>query len=278
MRRILLGAILAGAVAGPGFAADLPPAMPMKAPAYVPAFSWTGSYVGVNVGGAWTNTDFDPSTMLNILPNTVTAYPTVGASASSIIGGGQAGYNWQIGTFVLGVEQDFQFTSMKPGFVYGAAPVVPGGVLVAGDGFSANIKYMGATRAKIGWAWDRVLLYAAGGLETAVVDGTGTYAARAGGSPALSFTDARKFHTGWTIGGGIDWAMTNNVFLGVDYRYFDLGTQTYNLGAVTPGIVIPGIGAFPGATQTVSTNIHPRGSEVLARLNVKLNGLGLFGM
>jgi outer membrane immunogenic protein len=238
----------------------------VQAPAYVPAFSWTGTYVGLNVGGAWTNTDFGPTTMLNLAPNTIVGEPTVGATANSIIGGGQTGYNWQMGALVLGVEQDFQFTSLKPGFVYAAAPTLP---LVTGDGFSANIKYMGATRARIGWAWDRVMLYGTGGVETAVGDGTGTYVGRAGGSPPLSFTDDRKFWIGWTVGAGLDWAMTNNVILGVDYRYFDLGTDTFNLGGVTPGA---------GATSTVTSTIHPRGSEVLARLNIKLNGLGFFGM
>ncbi len=292
MRCVLFGAVIAGAMAGPGLAADLPAAMPMKAPAYVPAFSWTGTYVGLNVGGAWSRTDFEPSTMTNVLsvgfPPGVTSYPTVTADAHSIIGGGQAGYNWQIGTWVLGFEQDFQFTHLNQGFTYAVSPSPPpvlGTVfapLVAGDGFSATIKYMGATRARIGWAWDRVLLYAAGGLETAVVDATGNYVARPGlgpaalfaGSPAASFTVNNGFHVGWTIGAGFDYAVTNNIFLGFDYRYFDLGSVTYNLGAVTPA------GAFIGAVpvSTVAATIHPRGSEFLARLNVKLNGLGLFGM
>ncbi len=282
MRRVLFGAMLAGAVAGPGLAADLPAAMPTKAPAYVPAFSWTGTYVGLNIGGVWGRTDFDPSSMLNLAPNTVTSYPTVTVNSNSLIGGGQAGYNWQLGSLVLGFEQDFQFLSLKPGFVYGAAPLPPGapgapGALVVGDGFSANLKYMGATRAKLGWAWDRVMLYATGGLETGVADGTGNYVARTGGSPALSFTQSRVFFVGWTAGAGVDYAMTNNIFLGLDYRYFDLGSQNFNLGAVTPGIVTPN-GAFPGTTSTVAASIHPKGSELLARINIKLNGLGLFGM
>jgi outer membrane immunogenic protein len=265
MRRILLGAIIAGAFAGPGLAADLPAAMPAKAPAYVPAFSWTGTYVGVNLGGVWSNFDYDPITTVNV-SGFGSAIPRTSSSANSFIGGGQAGYNWQLGSIVLGFEQDFQFTGLKSSFTYAAAP---GGALVAGDGFSTKYDYLGATRAKIGFAWDRVMLYAAGGVETAVVDSTGNYVARAGGSPAAAFTDADKFYWGWTIGGGLEYAMTNNVFLGFDYRYFDLGGQTFNLGAVTPGA---------GLTSTVAVSEHLRGSEALARLNIKLNGLGFFGM
>jgi opacity protein-like surface antigen len=63
--------------------------------------------------------------------------------------------------------------------------------------------------------------------------------------------------------------VTNNVFLGVEYRYFDLGNETYNLGAFKPAGV---------AAQTVSTTVDLKASQVTARLNVKLGGLGLFGM
>src|SRR5262245_58712717 len=78
MRRVVLGAMIAGAIAGPSLAADLPAPMPMpaKAPAVVvPAFSWTGSYAGLNIGYAWTTTDFGPATALNIAPNTLVGYP-----------------------------------------------------------------------------------------------------------------------------------------------------------------------------------------------------------
>lgn len=276
MKKAMIGlAALAAMVGPPALAAD----MAVKAAAPPPPFSWTGAYGGLNIGGAWTRTDFDPSTMVNIItnpPSPVVNYPTVRADSSAVIGGGQAGYNLQLGGWVVGIEQDFQFTRLKPGFTYATAPGLP---LVAGDGFSAKIKYMGATRGRIGWAWDRVLLYAAGGLETAVVDGTGNYVARPGfplgGSPALSFTDSDKFHVGWTIGAGFEYAVTNSVSLGLDYRYFDLESRTYNLGAVTPTVFIPGIGTFPNFTSTVSANIHPRGSELLARLNVKFSALGL---
>jgi opacity protein-like surface antigen len=71
------------------------------------------------------------------------------------------------------------------------------------------------------------------------------------------------------VGAGIDYAVTNNVFLGVEYRYIDLGKETYNLGAFTPA---------GGPAQTVSSSVNLTASEVTARLNLKLGGLGLFGM
>jgi opacity protein-like surface antigen len=119
-------------------------------------------------------------------------------------------------------------------------------------------------------AWDRAMVYAAGGLETGEFDASATYVARGvGGSPALAFTDTSKLHFGFNVGAGVEYAVTNNVFLGVEYRYIDLGKETYNLGAFTPA------GA---AAQSVTNAISLTASQVTARLNFKLNGIGLFGM
>ena len=262
--RHIFAAIVASAIAGPAMAADL--SYPVKAPpAYAPAFSWTGAYIGANLGGIWGTFDNTPATMNN-LTGVVTAPGTTSTSSSSVIGGVQAGYNWQIGPYVLGFEQDIQFTGLKQGFSYAA----PAGFFLPGDGMSVKTDYLSGTRAKVGYAWDRTMLYAAGGLETGEFDVSSTYVSRgAGGSPTLGFTDSNKFHYGFNVGGGIEYAVTNNVFLGVEYRYFDLGKETYNLGAFTPA----GVGA-----QTVSTTVDLKASQVTARLNVKLGGLGLFGM
>jgi opacity protein-like surface antigen len=167
---------------------------------------------------------------------------------------------------VLGLEQDYQFTGLKQTATFAA----PAGAFLAGDSMAVKTDYLAATRAKVGMAWDRALIYAAGGLETGEFDVTSAYVARgAGGSPALGFTDANKLHFGFNVGAGIDYAVTNNVFVGVEYRYLDLGKETYNLGAFTPA------GA---AAQTVSNSVSMTASEVTARLNFKLGGLGLFGM
>ena len=264
MRRVL-AIVFTAALGGSAMAADLSQAPLYKAPSYAPAFSWTGTYVGANVGGIWGTFGFNPATMNN-LTGVVTAPGGVSVNNSSIIGGVQAGYNWQVGQWVLGIEQDVQFTSLKQTVAFAG----PAGFFVAGDAMSVKTDYLSATRAKLGMAWDRTLLYVAGGLETGEFDVSSTYVTRgAGGSPALGFTDSNKMHFGYTIGGGVDYAVTNNVSLGVEYRYFDVGTETYNLGAFTPA---------GGAAQTVTSTVGLKASEVTARLNVKLNGLGFFGM
>ena len=260
--RLILGIVLATAIAGPVSAADM--TTPFKAPSYAPAFSWTGTYVGANVGGVWGKFDVSPTTTDN-LTGAVGAPGVMSINNSSLIGGFQAGYNWQIGQWVLGLEQDYQFTGLKQTAAFAA----PAGLFLAGDSMAVKTDYLAATRAKLGMAWDRALFYVAGGLETGEFDVTSTYVARGGGSPTLGFTDANKLHFGFNVGAGIDYAVTNNVFIGVEYRYLDLGKETYNLGAFTPA------GA---AAQTVSSSVGLKASEVTARLNIKLGGLGLFGM
>jgi hypothetical protein len=102
-----------------------------------------------------------------------------------------------------------------------------------GNSFTDKIDSLNATRAEVGWAWARVLLFTTAGLETGFVNGSASYVARSGGSPALTLSDNNTFHVGCTVGGGLDYALTDKVSVGVEYRYFDLGKQTYNLGAVT---------------------------------------------
>src|SRR5437879_6202035 len=106
MYRVLAVAV-ASAIAAPVMAADLGTYMPAKAPPYVPAFSWTGTYVGANVGGTWGKFGFNPAATNN-LTGAVSAPGSVSVNNNAVIGGVQAGYNWQTGQWVLGVEQDIQ--------------------------------------------------------------------------------------------------------------------------------------------------------------------------
>jgi outer membrane immunogenic protein len=166
--------------------------LPFKAPpSYAPAFSWTGTYVGANLGGTWGSFHMDPFSTNNVT-GVVGAAAGASLSDTSLIGGFQAGYNWQVGQWVLGLEQDYQFTGLKKTFGFAA----PAAGFLAGDTLSIKTDYLAATRAKLGWAADRVMLYAAGGLETGELDGSSTYVARgAPGSPALAFTNSDKLQS-----------------------------------------------------------------------------------
>src|SRR5579862_4497612 len=151
MNRWLKGVAVAaltavGAVAAQ--AADLPTRKEAPAPVFVPPpFTWTGFYVGLNAGGIFTTgsrgaTIFDPAAgtdggFLNA------DFPGgLGNGQSGFIGGGQAGYNWQTGAFVLGVETDFQGTTLSKSFNNVGVPFAGAGVpaLLAGDFLSVNGK------------------------------------------------------------------------------------------------------------------------------------------
>ena len=257
MRCALLGLLIAGAVAGRGLAADLPAAEPAKVVLPAPAFTWSGTYVGLNFGDAAGSFNFDPSTTNNLTGAVVDSGST-SVSDSAIIGGFQISHNWQFGSWVIGLEHNTQFGNLQQTLNVAS----PAGALLPGDSLSAKVDVLGATGAKVGWAWDRVLLYATGGLETGLVNASANYIARPGGSPAQTFSDNDKIQTGYTVGAGLDYAITDRLNVGVEYRYVDLGSQTFNLGAVT--------GSASAGASTVNTNVVLHASEVTARLNFKL--------
>jgi outer membrane immunogenic protein len=141
---------------------------------------------------------------------------------------------------------------------------------LAGDAFDAKLKWLSNTRGQLGMAFDHWLVYAAGGLATGAMDVTASYGARAGGSAAYSITDDNKWHVGWTVGGGLEYAITDNVSLGAEYRYTELNSRTYNLGGTT---------FATGRTFQDTADVGFKSHEVLARLNIKTAPLlAMFGI
>jgi len=218
---LLLG-LSAAAVAAPK--KRLPPPPPP-----VPAYNWTGYYVGGNIGYSWGNSNAtfsDPLLAVLGLP---------GASASlkpdGLIGGGQIGYNWQANnTWVLGLEADIQASGQKD------SANVNSNVLVAGhytinlaQTIESKLLWFGTVRGRVGvLATPTIWLYATGGLayggknlnDSAVF--TGTFP----GAFAFSSTDTK---TGYTVGAGIEGAVPNstNWTWKLEYLYIDLGSQSF---------------------------------------------------
>jgi outer membrane immunogenic protein len=279
MRKLLLsmaaGAALFVPAAAPVSAADLAVRSGGPAPVYTPApaFSWTGAYIGGNVGGIWGKHDFDPITATQTA-GVGGGCPTCGFSATSdrdsaLIGGFQSGYRWQTGMWVLGIEQDFLFTNVHNQVALTTNMSLADGSFLAGDTFNAKLKWLGDTRAQLGMAFDRWLVYAAGGLATGAMDVTASYGPRAGGSAAYSITDDNKWHIGWTAGAGLEYAITDNVSLGAEYRYTELSSRTYNLGGTT----------LSGRTFQNTADVDFKSHAVLARLNIKTAPLmAMFGI
>jgi outer membrane immunogenic protein len=226
--------------------------MPVKALRYAPTpppavYSWAGFYLGGNVGYSWGNADTDfnaaPITVniINNPPITAVGIPGFVGSESvkpaGVIGGGQIGYNWQFASnWVAGVEADIQASGEKAGnnFSNPFSFTVPGGAgsaLVAGAAvtdYEAKILWFGTMRGRIGYAWDRVMLYATGGLAYGEVQmrGTRTVAGTVLGLPLSSTTALghSQVNAGWTVGAGVEAALVGNWTWKAEYLYVNLGS------------------------------------------------------
>ncbi|MGV8953136.1 MAG: outer membrane protein [Cypionkella sp.] len=164
------------------------------------AFQWSGFYAGVNGGYG-----FGTLSRQSTLGGAVTQDNTGGAQ-----GGVQAGYNFDMGGFVLGGEADLQLSSIGYTQELGAAGTLKSTV----DGF-------GTIRGRAGVTFDRVMPYITGGGAF----GRGTVSQT---DPTNVVTSQTNTHLGWTVGAGLEAAATDNITLKAEYLYVDLGTQTYS--------------------------------------------------
>jgi outer membrane immunogenic protein len=208
--KVLLAAFVL--VTGPAMAADLPvKAPPMRAPL---AYSWTGFYVGANIGYGWG----DSKTGLVDLydPAYVTSIPGHSNNMNGVIGGGQIGYNQQFGNTVFGLEADFSGTGMK------------GSVTDPLNGYTAtsSIDWLSTVRGRLGLSFDRSLVYMTGGVAIGRVKNKLDDLYN-GGATIVSTTSAAT-HVGWTIGAGIETALSPNWSVRAEYLYVDLGSETHN--------------------------------------------------
>jgi outer membrane immunogenic protein len=214
MKRILIAGAIAFAAGGQALAADLPPpvAPPPRAPAtYIPApppYLWTGLYVGINGGYGFGSITGNA---------TGTSFNTNG-----FLGGATVGGNYQIGGFVFGLEGDFDYSSIST-----TTPAGIGGSNPGGPGASYTSKWLGTVRGRAGWAWDRVLFFGTAGGAFAPanfgsVAASGAFPAFPGGSTTMS---------GWTAGGGVEFAITPNWSAKAEYLYVNFPSPSLGIGS-----------------------------------------------
>ena len=176
-----------------------------------PAFSWSGAYIGGQIGYGWGKSDYDDD--FNVKPD-------------GFLGGVYAGYNFDLGNnFVLGIDGDITYNGLKDrhhdieelDFLDGDEE--PDEFFMEG-----RLRWSGAVRARVGVAFDRFMPYVAGGVAFGNIKNT---AWSVDGEHRVS---ASKTMTGWTIGGGVDYAATDNVILRLEYRYTDYGKKDFDFG------------------------------------------------
>ena len=263
MKRICAATLGVVAASASAFAADLQPVY--KAPVAAPAYSWTGLYVGGHVGGAWTDNDwFLPNDAMNSVaqepigtpfqgsfPNSAagllaaiqTGYqgPTVGPfnvssgtnSASGWLAGVQIGYNYQVKNWVLGVEGEASWTNLKGSNLDPSHPNIN----------QTDTDFIGVLGGRLGYAWDRLLLYGkAGGAwahdKYSVISNT-TFTV-GNGSPAPvtvtsgTMVDAATVNRfGYMLGAGAEYALTPQWSVKAEYEYLDFGRQRTTLTPIT---------------------------------------------
>jgi outer membrane immunogenic protein len=186
MKRILRASVAVGALAGfigSALAADLPRQAPMyKAPAYVaPVFNWTGAYIGINGGGGWGRSNYAD----------VEKYDVSGGMIGATVG-----YNWQFGTWVVGLEGDADWANIK------------------GSGVFAETKndFLATIRGRLGYSFDRFMPYVTGGLAVGNVKA----------SDIWGFSKDQT-NAGWTVGAGVEFAFAPQWTAKIEYLYVDLG-------------------------------------------------------
>ncbi|WP_457094324.1 outer membrane protein [Microvirga sp. P5_D2] len=194
MNKLLLSSVALLSLTAGAMAADLPSRRaPAPIVAAVPVFTWTGFYVGVNAGYGWndgTNVTFPDGTVIS----------TNGNDDGGFVGGAQIGYNYQIGSFVVGLEGDIQYADFGDNrYDFGTAGIFEDG----------SDDWFGTVRARAGVAFDRALVYATGGF---------------------AFADDRA---GWTLGGGLEYAFTNNLTAKVEGLYVNLEDQDFTFNGLT---------------------------------------------
>lgn len=257
MTRILIAGVLALVAAGQAFAADLPqpaPPPPRAPAAYIPApspvYNWTGVYLGINGGWGFGSSDWsDPN-------NSLLATSTGNFNTSGGLVGGTIGANFQMSQFVFGIEADIDWANLKgsvtPTNLF-CTQVVPG----VGIGATCNTRddWLGTVRARVGYAIDRVLIYGTGGVAF------GDIQAGLSGGTVGTTSYQTSTEVGWTAGGGIEYAFTDNLTARAEYLFVDLQngscTSTASCGV---DILAPG---------TVSDTVKFNASLVRAGLDYK---------
>ncbi len=232
-----IAAVFAIALTQSASAADLPVKAPVYKAPVVELYNWTGFYGGVNVGGHWSR-DSDPAFISfnnNFFRPAVDAFNGVlpdTLSPSGIVGGVQLGYNWQVSKFLLGVEADFDgLSGSRTRTLLGELPP-PGFGNTFQFSDTASVRWMSTVRARAGvLATDHFLIFATGGVAFASWNLSHTFIPGPNLFVPPASTAGETVRTGWTAGGGIEYALTGNWLLRAEYLYANFGTTTNVLDA-----------------------------------------------
>jgi outer membrane immunogenic protein len=281
MKRILL-ATTALALSCPAFAADLAPVrMPLKAPPVAARpFSWTGCYIGGHLGVGWGHENFsDPN---SVLFGGMSFFAPNGAGVgidqdAGFLGGGQIGCDYQFATnWVIGAAGDFSWTDINGQATDPFFSGKSGGPITLRD----KTDWLATATGRLGYAWDRLLLYAKGGAawehsQDSIGNLVGWYSppfatfCSSGAAFIACNPSGSDTHAGWTVGVGLSWAFADNWSAGIEYDHYDFGS--HNVTLTDPN------GTFGGPTPVALSapiTVNQRIDAVKVTLDYRFN---LFG-
>ena len=253
MKRLLLASVaLCGGISSAALAADLPPPMapPPRAPAVylpvVPPYNWSGFYIGGNVGAGWNSTGTISDTFGSTFGTTTN---------TSFLGGGQVGVNYEFwGGVVIGAEAMFDWVPNTSNTITVTNPAL------GSASATLNNRWLTTATGKLGYAWDRVLLYGKGGGAWV---GTSNPGLTINGAPASFSTTNSSTNFGWTAGLGVEWAFAGNWSARAEWDYVRLQNQSFTVAGT------PAPGSFAGDVISVNNRSI---NMFTAGLNYKFGG------
>lgn len=263
MKTILLTTAALLISASAASAADLAPQPYTKAPPPMmePSWSWSGFYIGGNVGYGISHSQIDKSLVDPTVPGGVILSSSGSGSAAGVIGGGQIGWNTMIApTWLVGIEADIQAADQRNRTVTTPGFLTPGAFLAV----ESRLNWFGTVRARLGWtATPGTLLYVTGGYaygEREVQNSSGVPDPINGGI-VVQGSRVKSIKDGWTVGGGIETRLwDSNWTAKAEYLYVDLGSQgTSNA-----------VGVPPFFSFTHTSNVDFKDHIVRVGLNYKL--------
>ena len=222
--KIIVGLFAASAAIGSASAADLAARPYTKAPPLSPVYNWTGPYVGIEGGGGkGRSTQTDPGFLLLLAADG--RYDVKGGFV-----GGTLGHNWQMGSWVFGLEGDYSWSDIKGSSnLCGLASGIP-------HPCGTKLRSFGTARGRVGYTFGSTgnwMLYGTGGLAVGDIYAWDSFTPASGS----------KFRAGWTAGGGIETAFAPRWTAKLEYLYLDFGKTRY-------------FDVVPGVPETVSLNVH----------------------
>jgi len=200
VKKLLLASIaLAAQMAGPAMAADLPVPPPVYSAPRSPAIYswWTGCYVGGNLGGAWSRPHYTHDN--SVVVEDFTFKPV------AAIGGGQLGCQYQWSSLVFGVEGTWSAANLQQ-----SQP----SLLLPNRERSISINQIATATGRLGYAWDRTMLYVEGGWAGVRVN------ARAVNLTNGVFSEFTDWSSGWTVGTGLEHVPWHNIVVGLEFNYY----------------------------------------------------------